>query len=99
MSDKTKKSASVTAQIVSSPMAGAGATPGTSAPSTARAVGGELPGSQFASLLAAIQQSVTRLDQKFSNFIKTEMKGAQEEAAAKAVKHSRAQHGMSWLLF
>ena len=50
----------------------------------------ELLSSQFTSLLAAIQQSETRLDQKLSEF-KTEMKGAQEEAAAKAASRVRLE--------
>ena len=48
--------------------------------------GSELSRSQFASLLAAIKDSESRLDQRFSDF-----KGAQEEAAkaAKRVRHEK----------
>ena len=48
--------------------------------------GSELSRSQFASLLAAIKDSESRLDQRFSDF-----KGAQEEAAkaAKCVRHEK----------
>ena len=63
----------MTAQVIHPPITGG---PSLRAP-------GELPSSQFASLLAAIQQSESRLDQRFADF-KSEMKGAQEEAAAKA---------------
>ena len=47
--------------------------------------GSELSRSQFASLLAAIKDSESRLDPDF----KTDIKGAQEEAAAKAAKRVR----------
>ena len=50
--------------------------------------GSELSRSQFASLLAAIKDSESRLDRRFSDF-KTDIKGAQEEAAAKAAKRVR----------
>ena len=70
----------VTAQVVHPPITGG---PSLRAP-------GKLPSSQFTSLLAAIQQSESRLDQQFADF-KSEMKGAQEEAAAKAASRVRRE--------
>ena len=56
MGNEMKKSGSVTVQIISPTlMAGVSSTLGPSTPSIQQAA--ELPGSQFASLLAAIQQS------------------------------------------
>ena len=48
----------------------------------------ELSSSQFTSLLSAIQQSETRLEQKFADF-KSDIKEAQEEAATKAANRVR----------
>jgi hypothetical protein len=51
---------------------------------------GELPGTQFNSLLAAIKSSEARIEQRFVDF-KTEIKGAQEEAASKAASRVRRE--------
>ena len=48
----------------------------------------QLPGSQFAALLAAIRDSEHRLDRKLADF-KTDVQQAQDEAATKAVNRVR----------
>ena len=68
----------VTAQQVVQP-------PRTTTPTTR-----ELPGTQFSTLLTAIRQSESRIEQRFSAF-KEELKGTQEEAAAKVASRVRRE--------
>ena len=85
MTSKSKTpSATVTAQLL--PPASSATSGGTSSPVPATPA--SLSGSQFTSLLAAIQESERRLDRKLADF-KADVHRGQDEAATKAVNKMR----------
>ena len=81
MASKLKTSATVTAQVLPPSSVAGGSGSSSVTPAT-------LSGSQFTSLLTAIQESERRLDQKLADF-KADVCQAQDEAATKAVHRMR----------
>ena len=81
MASKSKTSATVTAQVLPPSSVAGGSGSSSVTPAT-------LSGSQFTSLLTAIQESERRLDQKLADF-KADVRQAQDEAATKAVHRMR----------
>ena len=81
MASKSKTSATVTAQVLPPSSVAGGSGSSSVTPAT-------LSGSQFTSLLTAIQESERRLDRKLADF-KADVRQAQDEAATKAVHRMR----------
>ena len=81
MATRSGANPTVTATVINQP------NPGQSSQSNQP---GELSSSQFASLMAAIKSSETRLDQKLAEF-KSDVQQAQEEAATKAANRVRRE--------